>query len=288
MTHSIGSSAKRCPRLRTALAIRTISLGERRLNRVADGTTHSFTYDALGRVLSEGQPFITPMTSQYDLAGRRTRLTWNDDLYVTYDYLVTGEVAAIRENGATSGIGVLATYGYDNLGNRTSLTRGNGTVTAYAFDPVSRLSSLAHNLAGTAQDVTTTFTYNPASQIATRAQSNDSYAWNRAVSVSRSYTTNGLNQYTAAGSVTLGYDGRGNLTTSGTSSYWYTVDNRMTSAPGVSLSYDALGRLDQYDAGTSTRFAYDGSHMASERQPVECYPATLYLRSRCRQAIGLV
>ena len=32
----------------------------------------------------------------------------------------------IRENGATAGVGVLATYGYDDLGRRTALTRGNG------------------------------------------------------------------------------------------------------------------------------------------------------------------
>ena len=57
---------------------------------------------------------------QYDLAGRRTRLTWpGSALYVDYDHLVTGEVSAIRENGATSGIGVLATYAYDDLGRRT-------------------------------------------------------------------------------------------------------------------------------------------------------------------------
>ena len=55
----------------------------------------------------------------YDLAGRRTRLTWPDSFYVDYDHLVTGEVSAVRENGATSGVGVLATYAYDDLGRRT-------------------------------------------------------------------------------------------------------------------------------------------------------------------------
>jgi RHS repeat-associated protein len=234
------------------------------VTRAADGMTHSFAYDALGRVVSEGEPFITPMTSQYDLAGRRTRLTWNDNFYVTYDYLVTGEVAAIRENGAPSGIGVLATYGYDNLGNRTSLTRGNGAVTTYALDAVSRLSSLTHDLSGTASDVTTTFTYNPASQIAASTRSNDTYAWTGHYNVNRPYVSNGLNQFTTAGSIALGYDGRGNLTTSGTNSYGYTAENLMKSAPGIALSYDALGRLAQYDTSASTRFAYDGSHMTSE------------------------
>jgi hypothetical protein len=45
----------------------------------------------------------------------------------------------IRENGATTGIGVLATYTYDNLARRTAVTNGNGTTSSYGFDPVSRL-----------------------------------------------------------------------------------------------------------------------------------------------------
>lgn len=54
--------------------------------------------------------------------------------------------------------GVLCTYAYDNLGNRTSLTLGNGVVQALTFDPVSRLASLANNLTGTANDLSATFT----------------------------------------------------------------------------------------------------------------------------------
>lgn len=41
--------------------------------------------------------------SQWDLAGRRTQLTYpGAGLFVNYDYLVTGETTAIRENGAAS------------------------------------------------------------------------------------------------------------------------------------------------------------------------------------------
>ena len=38
------------------------------------------------------------------------------------------------KDGATS----LATYGYDNLGNRTKTTLGNGVVESYAYDPAAR------------------------------------------------------------------------------------------------------------------------------------------------------
>ena len=47
---------------------------------------------------------------QYDAAGRRTRLTWSDGFYVSYDYDVLGRMTKVRENGAVQGTGVLASY----------------------------------------------------------------------------------------------------------------------------------------------------------------------------------
>jgi YD repeat-containing protein len=67
------------------------------------GHALSFTYDALGRVLNQTGSARAPIASQWDLAGRRTRLTWPDTFYVAYDHLVTGETTHIRENGAASG-----------------------------------------------------------------------------------------------------------------------------------------------------------------------------------------
>ncbi|WP_429912127.1 RHS repeat domain-containing protein [Glycocaulis sp.] len=71
----------------------------------------------------------------------------------------------IRENGATSGIGVLAAYAYDNLGRVTSITRGNGVVTGFDYDAAGRLLELTQDLAGTANDQTLSLTYNAAGQI---------------------------------------------------------------------------------------------------------------------------
>jgi RHS repeat-associated protein len=183
------------------------------------------------------------------------------------DYLVTGEVSAIRENGATSGIGVLGTYAYDDLGRMTSLTRGNGAVTSYVYDQVSRMSSLSHDLAGTTNDLTTAFTYNPASQITSNTRNNDIYAWNGHYNVDRPYSVNGLNQLTTAGATALGYDGRGNLTSSGATTYGYTSENRLATGSGptaVSNAYDPLGRLSAIDTTTTTNFDYAGSAAITE------------------------
>ena len=234
-----------------------------RLTRAQDVNTHyaAITYDALGRQLSETSNFSTRFFA-YDVAGRRTSLAYGDGFSVTYDYLVTGDTTAIRENGGAT----IGTYAYDDLGRRTSLTRGNGTVTSYAYDPASRLTSLGHDFAGTAQDVTSSFTYNMASQIGSRTRSNDLYARNGAVAVNRAYTNNGLNQHTTSGGTTLAYDGRGNLSSSGSDAYVYTLDNRLASAPGMNFAYDPLGRM-HYLVGPSggPTLQYDGDRMIREQ-----------------------
>jgi RHS repeat-associated protein len=212
------------------------------------------------------QPFGSA-AYQYDSAGRRTRLTWADGFYVTYDYDTAGNVTAIRENGAASGIGVLATYTYDSLGRRAGITRGNGTTTSYVFDPVSRLSSLTQDLSGTANDLTIgSIAYNPAQQIKSIVRSNDAYAWNGHYNVNRGYSVNGLNQLTTSGATALGYDGRGNLTTSGTITYAYDLSNQMSSAPGVTIGYDFTGRMSKYNiTGLPLRLAYAGSALIQEK-----------------------
>jgi RHS repeat-associated protein len=229
---------------------------------------NAFAYDALGRMTVEGNYNATTYHS-YDLAGRQTRLMWNDGLYVDYDYNNVGEMTAVRENGATSGVGVLATFAYDDLGRRTSLTRGNGTVTTYSYDAASRLTSLSHDLAGTAYDQTYSFTnYNPLGQIVARSASNDAYAWNGYVAVDRAYGINGLNQYTQSGAVSLGYDGRGNLTSSGGTTYGYTAENRLASvnAGAMLMAYEpAGGQLLQVNNGSlDTRFVSSGPQIVGE------------------------
>jgi YD repeat-containing protein len=61
-----------------------------------------------------------------------------------------------------------------------------------------------------------------------------------------SYTANNLNQYTAVGAVTPGYDSNGNLTSEGTFTFGYDAESRLISASGAgnsaSYAYDAQGR----------------------------------------------
>ncbi len=109
------------------------------------------------------------------------------------------------------------------------------------------------------------FTYNTASQIASRTRSNDAYGWIQGVAVNRPYTNNGLNQATLSGSVALSYDGRGNLNNSGGTAYGYTSENRLATGGTASISYDAGGRIFQTTQGANvTRLDHAGDQMVTE------------------------
>lgn len=257
-----------------------VSYGYDNLGRLTSasqtGNSLSFTYDALSRNLTQAGPQGT-VTSAYDLAGNRTQVTYpSTGLYVNYDYLVTGDIQKIRENGATTGVGVLATYAYDNLGNRSSLTYGNGVVQTYGLDAVSRLTTLTTDIPGTTNDLTiggasTPITYNAASQITSAPRSNTAYSFTGYAAVNRSYRTNGLNQHLSAGSANFTYDSKGNLTSDGSNSFCYSSENLLTgmngtpcSSPSVSLTYDSFLRLYQVVGKNTTRFAYDGVNVIAD------------------------
>ena len=149
-----------------------------RLTQAADTVySHSTTlvYDALGRVVADNGPFSS-QTMQYDLAGRRTRLTWGDGFYVTYGYDNAGEMTGISEYGTTP----LIAFGYDDLGRRVAMGQGSGRHVDYGYDGASRLTSLYHSMGSTAA-VSFGFGYNPAGQIVSRTSSNDAYSWTGAV-----------------------------------------------------------------------------------------------------------
>lgn len=227
----------------------------------------SFTHDALGRNLTQTGPLGT-VSYSYDAVGRRTGMSYpGGGLTIDYDYDVAGNMLKIRENGATSGVGVLASYVYDDQGRRSSVTFGNGSVQSFGYDPVSRLTTLTHDLGGgaTAHDLTQMFSYNPASQIASVTRSNDDYAWAAHYNVDRAYVSDGLNRILSAGSVGFTYDARGNLTGDGTNSYAYTAENLLKTGPATTLAYDPLGRLyETVKSPVTTRFLYDGAEMIGE------------------------
>ncbi len=166
--------------------------------------------------------------------------------------------------------GALLYVNYAAHGAPGNVSRGNQDASYLSYDAIQRLSAVMDDHAGTTNDVTFYYSRNPAGQLASLTRTNDAYAWTGHYAVSRPYTANGLNQYTAAGppggQITFAYDLNGNLTSDGSRTYTYDIENRLVGAsPGVTLSYDPLGRLQQV-TGTSgtTTFLYDGDALVAE------------------------
>lgn len=234
--------------------------------------TVTWNYDVLGRKLSEVGPLTVSgaygkIGYEYDLAGRRTKLTWPDGFFVTYTYDDAGYPKNIRQGGLTASTYNLATFSYTNLGALKSITRANTAGTSYGHDNIGRPTSLVQNLLGTIDDVTYTLTWSPASQIKSRVDTNANYALATPTPVNRSYDINGRNQIEKVGvspnDLTLAYDSNGNLTSDGVNNYSHDQANRLTGMPGlVNLSYDPSGRL--FQAGAATKFLYDGSNIIAE------------------------
>ncbi|WP_158298850.1 RHS repeat domain-containing protein [Sphingomonas psychrotolerans] len=227
-------------------------------------------YDGFGRLANSTTSMSgssRTLSYSYDADGNRTRVTHPDGNYFNYYREGLGRVYYVDSNGASP----LFYPPYDAAGRVTALNRwvsgGWNNNTGFSYDGISRLSSATVALPGTSYNLTTTYAYNPASQIVTRTRSNSAYAFAGYVSVNRSYAVNGLNQYGAVGGNSYGYDSNGNLTSDGTTAYTYDAENRLVvTSAGASLTYDPLGRLfETYKASTgTTRFLYDGDQLTAE------------------------
>jgi hypothetical protein len=231
------------------------------------------TYDAFGRLRTSTSTLDgVNRTVRWDFntAENRRWITHPDGHYFEYANDSTGRLMHLGENGPSR---TLASMFHDGFGRRTQIARDSGgSRTVMGYDGFSRLASITHDLdaAGTSRDLTIGFAYNPASQVVTRAQSNDLYEQTVAAT-NRAYAVNGLNQYTQIsgdGAATLSHDANGNLTSDGSTAYVYDAENRLVRASGATnatLAYDPLGRLWQVAGGSgTTRFVYDGDRLVAE------------------------
>lgn len=226
------------------------------------GAGIDYTWDALGRKLTETS-YGRAVSSQYDLNGNRTRLTWPDGNYIQYTYDPLNRMQQVLQNGATS---VLATYSYDNLSRVTGISRPNSTATSMSYSGTALDWSLTQDMSGASQDVTFGLSFTPANQVSSRTISNSAYAYS-APSLTQAYTVNGLNQYTNVGGASFSHDDRGNLTSDGGRNFSYDLENHLlavSGANGMSLAYDPRGRMQQTTATTTEQYLYDGDDLIAE------------------------
>jgi YD repeat-containing protein len=237
------------------------------------GTGITNVYDGFGWLRSSSTNMdgtARAVTYAYDPHGNRTRVTHPGGAFFEYAYEATDNLMFISENGPST---ALVSNMFDDFGRRQQINRDtSGSVSVMLFDEISRLKAIGHNMDGaaTGNDVNIGFSFNPASQVVARAQTNGTYDYPIAA-VNQTYTSNGRNQVTqiaGTGGGTLQWDPNGNLTSDGFTTFAYDTENRLTGASGAksaTLTYDPLGRLYQVsNASGTTRFFYDGDKLIAE------------------------
>lgn len=231
------------------------------LTTSGNGQTLVRAWDPLSNMTSESGPLGT-MSYQYDQANRMTRVTWPDSFHVQYDRDTYGAVTAIRENSATSGPGLLAVYGYGDLGQVTGITRGNGTSTSYGYDAARRMTGMSHDLAGTAYDVVFGYAWNAAGQISARSTSNTAYVY-APVTGGTGYANNGRNQVTSIWGTPITYDANQNITSGLGQSYAHDAAGRLIGTSGSAYNHDPAGRM-YAGSASGTYLSYAGDQLSGE------------------------
>lgn len=229
-----------------------------------EGVTN--VYDGFGRLASSSTNMggtTRTLGYRHDPNGNRDRIVHPDNTIFQTHYDGLNRPWYLENPGV---LGLVAAA-YEPYGGTGPVYRPVGySLTGY--DNIQRLVSLEHFFPGSS--VSWTRGLNPANQITSTTRNNDSFAWNGHYAVQRAYTTNGLNQYSAAGEATFTYDANGNLTSDGASTFLYDVENRLVGrSGGVTLAYDPLGRLYRVSSATTdTRFLYDGDALVAEYDAV--------------------
>ncbi|MFO0818420.1 MAG: LamG-like jellyroll fold domain-containing protein [Pirellulales bacterium] len=235
------------------------SAGQRTSSVDQDGFTTNYAYDALGRLdrLTDGNGALV-VDYDYDPAGIITRRSNGNGTATTYVYDSANQLielthlapggtvnskfvyaydvdgqrisSTLTDNTAATADGT-TTYGYDAIGQLTSITLPNGRTIAYQYDVNGNRTRVVDSLLGTTD-----------------------------------YESNVLNQVTRAGETTFVYDPDGNLIriSDGTSvtSFTYDDENQLIASNGPNGSfryeYNAFGVRDAFTHdGVRTEFLID-------------------------------
>ena len=252
------------PGTRTKYTYDTGTNGKGRLTGASDANhALTWTYDALGRVTSEGQTVgtVTQSVGYAYTSGDLTSLTTPSGQTVTYGYNANHQITSVTVNGTT----VLSGATFEPLGPVNGWTWGNGTTTArtydtdgkvtqissagvktYAYDNAFRISGITDTSAGASN---WTYGYDLLDRITSGTSPSTSRGW--------TYDANG-NRLTETGSAPSTYtvSATGNRISSITGAlartYGYDAAGNTTSYSGITTTYNAAGRLKTVTNGSVT------------------------------------
>jgi RHS repeat-associated protein len=202
----------------------------RRLSRInQDGFIVNYAYDAISRitdVTDVNQSLIVHY--DYDVRGSITRKALGNGTYTTYAYDDLGRLASLVNLAPDESVNSRFDYTYDANSRRTSVATLDGT-TFFGYDPLGQLTSVVLPSGRTIE-----YVYDAAGN---RVRVVDN-------GITTNYAANNLNEYTSVGTANFTYDQNGNLETrtdaAGTTTYSYDALNQLVAVagPGGSFSYE--------------------------------------------------
>jgi RHS repeat-associated protein len=198
--------------------------------------TYTFTYDGEGRLLTEQEPFGLSLTFSYDADGNRTGVQDSLGGTTTAAYDGNGQLTRLRFAGP-GGQALRDDLGYDGDGHLATATRYAdlaGTqrvgVTSYGYDAVGNLTSLQASDGNGTSLLNYAYTYDANGWLTAQTRNG----------VTTSYSYDATGQLTAGGSDAYSYDANGNRTMSG---YQTGPGNQLLSDGTWNYTYDAEGNL---------------------------------------------
>ena len=229
-------------------------------------TLKSYTYDDLGRLVSETVNSVETVYT-YDAVGNRTSMTQGANV-LYYDYNDYDQLTRTATDDDLETSDIVAAYAYDISGNQISMAVGD-TVTRYYYDDANWLSSVTEQVGLGTESTIASYEYDPSGQRTQKTVGSDvvNYYYS---GLDLLYTTDGSggtieeNILETDGSII-------NSKRVNAQSYWYRQDIRGSVTNIVDVS-DVLVKSYTYDAYGNTSstgtfvnsFAYTGAVIDAE------------------------
>ena len=204
-----------------------------------DGKTLSFTYDGFNRITGTSYNGHTNSYT-YDKNGNRTSV--NSTTY-TYDKL--NRLKTVKFSGKT------ITYTYCKDSQLSKVTYPNGMTTTYSYDAVGRLTGKSTQLGDGTVIASYSFTLDKVGNIVSQT-TKEPYSDVPLSEETVSYTYNSGNRITMAGSTSFTFDANGNTTKRGSETYTWDKLDRLTKGGANTITYDPQGLIASYGSTTFT------------------------------------
>lgn len=223
------------------------SAGNLKTSTNANGKTTTYTYDELNRVSKIIYHDAKTVVFTYDTfttsnfgKGRLSKIT-DASGSTTFVYNQRGQLTTKTQT--ISGRNRVHRYGYDSKGRVYTNTLPSGAVVKYVYNSNGQISSLQIN------NVTqlSAIAYQPFGGV-------KSFAYANGKTFNRTFDLDGrLGSFAlASGTVNIGYDRAGRITTLGNQTFGYDALDRLISANGQSYGYDANGNRLSLNSTTYT------------------------------------